>query len=103
MESRKRKRLEAAGWRVGTVQEFLGLNEAESAYAETKLRLAKALAERRARRKLTQVNAAKMLKSSQSRVAKMEAADASVSADLLIRALFRLGATPREVAKAIAG
>jgi len=103
MDARKRRRLEAAGWKVGTTQEFLGLTDEESAYVETKLRLAKALASRRTKRNLTQVKVAKLLNSSQSRVAKMEAADPSVTADLLIRALYKLGATRREVAKAIAG
>jgi len=44
---------------------------------------------------------AKRLKSSQSRIAKMEAADATVSVDLLLKALFALGAKPKDVATAI--
>ena len=42
------------------------------------------------------------LRSSQSRVAKMEAGDSSVSLDLLIRSLITLGASDRELCKIIA-
>lgn len=101
MNSAKRKRLEARGWRVGSTREFLGLSVEEAALVETKLRLSQGLRERRARLALSQAAVAKRLHSSQSRVAKMEAADATVSVDLLLRALFALGATPRDVATAI--
>ena len=59
------------------------------------------LRERRAAQKISQAELAKRVKSSQSRVAKMESADATVSIDLLLRALFALGAKPRDVAVAI--
>src|SRR5690349_11834687 len=101
MDRAKQKRLEAAGWRVGTVQDFLGLSDEETVYIELKVRLANAFVDRRRKCKLTQSRAAKILKSSQSRIAKLESADPSVSADLLIRGLLRLGATPRDVARAI--
>ena len=101
MKSAKRKRLEAQGWRVGSTREFLGLSVEEAALVETKLRLSQGLRERRTRLALSQAAVAKRLHSSQSRVAKMEAADATVSVDLLLRALFALGATPRDVATAI--
>ena len=45
---------------------------------------------------------AKRLRSSQSRVAKMEASDPAVSIDLLIRALLAAGAKKKDIAKAIA-
>src|SRR5581483_4278956 len=48
---------------------------------------------RRAELGLSQAVVAKRLGSSQSRVAKMEAGDPSVSLDLLLRALLALGAT----------
>lgn len=101
MKSGKRRRLEAAGWRVGTAQEFLGLSDAEAAFIDIKLRLASALAKRRADSAFTQFEAASILGSSQSRVAKMEAGDESVTADLLIRSLLTLGASPRDVGKAL--
>jgi hypothetical protein len=101
MDKNKRKRVEAAGWKVGTVREFLDLSAAEDAYIEYKLSLAKDLQKRRLDRRLTQVQLARMLKSSQSRVAKMEAGDPTVSLDLLIRSLLALGATPRSLLRAL--
>lgn len=102
MDARKKKRLEAAGWRVGSVQEFLDLSPAEAAYVEIKMALSEALKTRRQQRHMTQQDLARVLGSSQSRVARMEAGDRTVSIDLLLRALLALGATRREVAKAIA-
>src|SRR5437867_2032200 len=101
MRKDKRTRLERAGWKVGTVREFLGLSKAEEALVELKLTLSRGLKERRARRKLTQTELARLLKSSQSRVAKMEAGDPSVSIDLLIRSLLAMGATQKELAQVI--
>ena len=98
MKSDKKRRLEKAGWVVGTAYEFLELDEEEQAYVETKLALAQALRERRQLEELTQSELADRLGSSQSRVAKMEAADSSVSMDLLIRTLLRLGASAQTVA-----
>lgn len=102
MKPAKRKRLEAAGWKVGTVQEFLGLSDAEAEFVEMKVALALALRARRERRRLTQKEVARGLRSSQSRVAKMEAADETVSLDLLVRSLLALGVTRRELARIIA-
>jgi ribosome-binding protein aMBF1 (putative translation factor) len=98
----KRRRLEAKGWKFGTTQEFLRLNAEEAAYIDLKARLATSLRERRRRRSLTQAALAKRLQSSQSRIAKMEAGDASVSLDLLIRSLLILGASRRELSRIIA-
>jgi hypothetical protein len=98
----KKDRLEAAGWRVGSTADFLRLSPDEVAFIEMKLALARSIRTRRMRRELTQSELAKLINSSQSRVAKMEAADASVSLDLLIRALLVLGASRREVAHIIA-
>jgi DNA-binding XRE family transcriptional regulator len=86
MKKTKKSRLEEAGWRVGTAADFLGLTQEETALIEMKLGLAATLRKRRQARKLTQTQLAKQLGSSQSRVAKMEAADPSVSIDLLVRA-----------------
>jgi len=101
MRKAKKERLEQKGWKIGTVDEFLDLSPAESAYIEMKLRLSDNLRRRRKRRKLSQVELAKLIKSSQSRVAKMEGGDPSVSIDLLIRSLLALGASNRELAKVI--
>lgn len=99
MREEKRRRLEARGWRVGTAQEFLGLSAEEAAYIEVKVRLAVGLREWRRRRNLTQADLAKRLRSSQSRIAKMEAGDPSVSLDLLVRSLLTLGASRRELSR----
>jgi DNA-binding XRE family transcriptional regulator len=101
MRERKRKRLEAKGWRVGSAKEFLSLTQAEDAYIELRLKLAEGLKEKRVRRRLTQVDLAKAVHSSQSRVAKMEAGDPSVSLDLLVRSLIALGASNKELARII--
>ena len=101
MNTAKRKRLEKAGWKVGTAQEFLNLSSEEAAYVEVKLNLAKVLSNRRKSLRLTQLAVAKKIKSSQSRVAKMEAGDPSVSIDLLVRSLIALGETPTNLQKAL--
>jgi len=93
MHSNKRKRLEAKGWQVGSAKEFLGLSFQEEAYIEIKLRLAESLRNQRLRRQMTPSDLARTIKSSQSRVAKMEAGEASVSLDLLVRTLLALGAS----------
>ena len=97
MNSAKRKHLESKGWKVGTAKEFLNLSPEEAAYVEMKLALSRVLYEFRKRKKLTQHELARRLKSSQSRVAKMEAGDPSVSLDLLFRSLFALGASRKNV------
>ena len=88
------------GSKIGTVKEFLGLSDEESAYIELKIKLAAGLRQRRQQKGLSQLDLAAKLQSSQSRVAKMEAGDPSVSLDLLIRALIRL-AYERELSRII--
>src|SRR5215813_3667047 len=97
MKPEKRERLEAAGWRVSTDREFLGLTGEEAALIELKLDLARAVKAERVRRKMTQEELGERLGSSQSRVAKMEGGDPSVSIDLLVRALLGLGVNRRDL------
>jgi len=97
MNAAKKKKLEAAGFSVGDTQDFLGLTDEEMAYIAIKRSLSGHLQEKRKQKNLTQTDAAKLLHTSQSRVAKMEHADKSVSIDLLVRANLALGATPREL------
>ncbi len=97
----RRARVEAQGWRVGNAAQFLELDAQEAALVETKLTLSRSVRERRSKQGLSQAELARRLNSSQSRVAKIEAGDPNVSADLLLRALFALGATGRDVASAI--
>jgi predicted XRE-type DNA-binding protein len=101
MYSKKKKRLEEKGWKVGSAKEFLGLSDEEEAYIEIKLRLSESFRRQRLGRKMTQAEVARLIKSSQSRVAKMEAGDSSVSLDLLVRSLIALGASSRGVLKLI--
>ena len=101
MQQKKKKRLEEKGWKVGSAKELLGLSDEEEVYIEIKLRLSESFRQYRLRQKMTQAEAAKLIKSSQSRVAKMEAGDSTVSLDLLIRSLIALGASSRGVLKLI--
>ena len=101
MRESKKKRLEKKGWRVASADHFLNLSAEESEYIELKLKLSTALKEKRQQRGLTQVEAARVLRSSQSRIAKMETGDPSVSVDLLIRALLTMGATPKELGRVV--
>ncbi len=102
MDTKKKKVLESKGYKVGTVEEFLGLSSEESDYIELKLALSEALIKRRKKSNLTQAQLAKMLKSSQSRVAKMEKEDPTVSVDLLVKSLLAMGADKKSIARAIA-
>jgi hypothetical protein len=102
VDKTKRERLERKGWTVGTAEAFLGLPPEETAYVELKLALSRSVRDYRRAKRLTQVEVANRMRSSQSRVAKLETGDASVSIDLLIRSLLVMGATRDELAKIIA-
>jgi len=102
MDKAKNDRLTAAGWRSGDAADFLELSAEEAAFVELKLALAEYLRDLRTRNAWTQAQVARRLGSSQSRVAKMEAADASVSLDLLVKSLLALGVSRREVGNVIA-
>lgn len=102
MDANKQKRLAAAGWDVSSVQDFLNLDAADMAYIETKLALSRRLRAVREKKNLTQTAVAAALHTSQSRVAKMEKADPTVSVDLLLQALFALGASRKDIARAVA-
>ena len=102
MRKAKQNRLEKKGWKVGSVDEFLELSPEESAYIEVKLRLSDSLRQRRALSRLSQKEVASLIKSSQSRVAKMEGGDPSVSLDLLVKTLLAMGASDQDLANVIA-
>jgi hypothetical protein len=103
MSKEQREALEAQGWRFGSAADFLGLSPVESAYVEAHVRLSRAVGRRRREQGLTQMQLALALGSSQSRVAKAEAGDASVSLDFLARALFGLGTSVEEVGAVLSG
>jgi DNA-binding XRE family transcriptional regulator len=101
MRATKRKKLEGQGWKVGSADDFLKLTPEEVAYIEMKLALSSTLKKHRLKNNMSQIDLAKAVKSSQSRIAKMEAGDPSVSIDLLMKSLLALGASPKELARAI--
>jgi len=101
MKKTKKKRLESAGWRVGTADEFLGLSREEARIVEMKLALSDSLRRHRLKRRITQLELARRLGSSQSRVAKLEAGALGVTLDLLFRALFVTGVSTDEIAREI--
>jgi predicted XRE-type DNA-binding protein len=102
MDEAKQHRLKRAGWRPAAAADFLELSPEEAAFVELKLALGDYLRLLRTQNSWTQAQVAGRLRSSQSRVAKMEAADASVSVDLLVRSLLALGASRQEVGGVIA-
>ena len=103
MNTLKKARLRREGWAVGDAAEFLNLNPQEAQFVELKLALAAGVRQLREQHGMTQAALAEQLGSSQSRVAKMEAADRSVTVDLMMRSLLAIGATPREIARLIKG
>jgi hypothetical protein len=102
MEKHKKQQLTAKGWNVGSTDEFLGLTLEEATYVELKLVLSDHLKQQRQQGKLTQGELGKLLRSSQSRIAKMEAGDPAVSLDLLVRSLLALGTSREDLARMIA-
>ena len=101
MDKRKLERLQAKGWKVGGAEEFLALTPEEAAYVEVRLALSDNVRKMRVRKKISQVRLAKLLGSSQSRVAKIEAGDPTVSVDLMFRSLLALGASKKDLARII--
>jgi DNA-binding XRE family transcriptional regulator len=101
VKTEKVKRLEKAGWKLGDAKDFLGLDASEAEFVEIKLGLARRLRELRAQHCWTQADLAARLGSSQSRVAKMEAADSTVSVDLLVRSLLTAGTDRKDVGRAV--
>jgi DNA-binding XRE family transcriptional regulator len=101
MKQSKRAKVESKGWKIGSADEFLGLSAEEAAYIEMKIALSEKLRQRRQRQRMTQAELARLVRSSQSRVAKMEAGDPSVSIDLLVKSLLALGVSKRELGRSI--
>ncbi|KAM3093682.1 helix-turn-helix domain-containing protein [Phormidesmis sp. 146-35] len=101
MDQSKRDRLESKGWKVGTASDFLELAPEETVFVEVKLALSRSLKTRR-QDLMTQNELASKIGSSQPRIAKAENGDASVSIELLIRAMLATGATPQDIEQIIA-
>jgi hypothetical protein len=103
VRAEKKRKLQSRGWKVGSTEDFLGLDEFENLYLDLHFALCEALKKTRLRKALTQTELARALGSSQSRVAKMEAGEAGVSIDLLLRSLLALGVTRRQLARIVCG
>jgi len=101
MDTVKQQKLQAAGWRIGSAEDFLELTPEEAAYVDFKLSLSRGLRDYRSSKKMTQTELATKIGSSQSRIAKAEAGDPSVSIDLLVKAIFATGAMPSDLARLI--
>ncbi len=97
MKNDKLKRLKAAGWKIGNADDFLQLSEEESKLVAIKWSLMCAVKKSRIKRNISQIDLAQRMKSSQSRIAKIETGDSSISLDLIVRALIATGATTRDI------
>lgn len=94
------KRKLPKGWVEGSAQELLGLSNGEAAIVEIRLRLAEKIRERRAALRITQADLARRIQSTQPRIARLEQADGSI--EMLLRALFALGSSRKEIARLLA-
>ncbi len=103
MDKVRKKKLEEKGWKFGGPQDLLGLSDAEMRFIDARINVRRALAPLRKRAGLTQAQVAKMMESSQSRISKLEGGDPDASLDLMIRAFFTCGGTPRELGRVISG
>ena len=101
MKAAKKKSLEKSGYTVGGVDQFLGLSPQESEIIDMKLALARGIAEIRKKKRLTQLQVAGKIGSSQSRVAKLEKGDPTVSIDLMVKALLSMGESRKTLARLI--
>ncbi len=99
MDAKKLRKIREKDWGAGSVADFLDLSPEEMAYIDMRFKLAKSLREKRKKQRLSQAKLAIRIKSSQPRVAKIEAGDPSVSIDLMIRTLLALGASQKEVGR----
>ncbi len=72
MDSAKRKKLEAAGWKVGDAADFLEMNDVERQLLDARVKLATAIRRQRKACRLSQKELGIKLGTSQPRVAKIE-------------------------------
>ena len=101
MDNNKINRLKSQGWEVGNTADFLKLSQEEIALIDLKIALTKRLKELRIKQNLSQESLAKKIKSSQSRIAKIEAGEQNISLDLILKTLFSLGATNQDLIEVI--
>jgi DNA-binding XRE family transcriptional regulator len=94
---------QACKWARGDFVDFLELTDAEVGLVDIRLALARRLQHVRCDREWTQSDMAGELGTSQSRIARMEDPDPSVSIELLVKSLLALGASREELGAVIAG
>jgi predicted XRE-type DNA-binding protein len=97
MNQHIRKSLEAAGYVFGNAEDFLELTAEERHLVELRLAVSRAVRARREQQGLTQAQVAKKLKTSQPRIARMEAGAADVSLDSMFKGLFALGGSMKDL------
>ncbi|HZF13312.1 MAG TPA: helix-turn-helix transcriptional regulator [Thermoanaerobaculia bacterium] len=102
MDPDRKSRLEAAGFKFGTVGELFGLTQAEEELVEMKVAISEAIRELREVHSLSQADLARLIGTGQARVSKLERSSESTSLDTLFRCMLVLGATRQDLAKAIA-
>lgn len=102
MDAERKRRLEAAGFKFGTVGELFGLSEAEEQLVELKVVIADAVRELRDTRALSQSDLARLVGTGQARISKLERSAESTSLDTLVRCLLVLGASRKDLARTIA-
>jgi transcriptional regulator with XRE-family HTH domain len=83
---------------LGDAEDFLQLSDEERQAVELRANLSRTIRKRREAQQLTQAQLARKLKSSQSRVAKIEAGGVGVSLDLMFKTLFALGGRLSDIA-----
>lgn len=74
-----------------SIQELLGLSDADVLLIDLKIVLKAAVKKHRLKVGMTQKALAELIDSSQSRIAKLEGGDSSVSIDMMINCLFHMG------------
>ena len=97
--TRARRKL-PRGWKEGGVREFLDLSAEDMAIIEIKARLAREVRKRRKAKRLSQASLAERVSTTQSRIARIEAAEASI--EMLIRSLLALGESRSRIARLLA-
>jgi len=103
MKEKRRKELEAKGFKVGSAGDFLELKPEEESYIEIRLDVSDLVKSKRKKKGWTQKQLADAIGSSQSRMAKLEAGDPGISLDLMIKALLKLGTSKKEIGKMLEG
>ena len=91
MDARKRKSLEAAGWKFGDAADFLGMTDEERRLLDARMEMAIAVRRLREAKSLSQKQLAERLKTTQPRIARIERAAANVSFDQIFKAFTAVG------------